>query len=138
MKIVRYYTTQSGVLYPIELDSELVQHVRWHRTETLKIEIWPFDLKIGPSTQIPYGKRKSDEDRVGEVIKLTDVFRAKRREEKERPNQETLIRFNETSTPYTQKFTKRDDARNRAYLSQKFSKRRQNSKKPPAQDDAPF
>jgi hypothetical protein len=138
MKIIRYYSTQSGVLYPIELDSELVQHIRWNRAETLKIEIWPFDLKIGPSTQIPYGKRKSDEDRVGEVIKLTDVFRAKRREEKERPNQETLIRFNETRTPYSEEFTKRDDARNRAYLSKKVSKRRKGCEEPPAQIDAPF
>jgi hypothetical protein len=136
MKIIRYYSTQSGVLYPIELDSELVQHIRWNRAETLKIEIWPFDLKIGPSTQIPYGTRKNKKKEwVREILHNTAEYRRKKAEG---PNQEPLIRFNEKSTPYTQEFTKRDDARNRAYLSSKFSKGRKNSKKPPTQTDAPF
>jgi len=137
MKIVRYYFTQSGVTYPIELDSELVQHVRWNRAETLKIELWPFDMKIGPSTQIPYG-RKQKENRVAAVIALTDQYRADKREKESWPNQKPLIRLNQESSPYSQEFTKRDDARNRAYLSQKLSQRRKNSKKSPTQDDAPF
>ena len=74
MKIVRYYWTQGGRLYPIELDSELVQHVKWNRAETLKVEIWPFDLKIGPFTQIPYGKTGKNQKYICIVVVILELY----------------------------------------------------------------
>jgi len=136
MKLVRYFWTQNGRIYPIELDSELVQHVRWNRAETLKVEVWPFDLKAGPSTQIPYGKHR--ETKRDSVREIRAILAENRRKKEEEPNQIPLIRLNETRTPYTEEFTKRDDARNRAYLSPKVPKRWKSGKRSPPQIDAPF
>jgi len=137
MKTVRYFWTEAGKLRQLNESDKLIQDVNWYKNETLKVEIWPFDLKIGPSTQIPYGKQKK-KDRVQELTELMDEYRAKRREKETWPNQEALIRVDKARTPYSEEFTKRDDARNRAYLSTKVSKRRKYSKRPPPQTDAPF
>ena len=136
MKTVRYFWAEDGKLHPIKESDDLIQKVRWYKDETLKVEIWPFDLKVGPTTQIPYGTRKNTKKEwVEEVLRYTAEYRRKKAE---RPNQESLIRLNETRTPYNEEFTKRDDARNRAYLSKKVSKRRKDSEGPPSQVDAPF
>lgn len=136
MKEIRYFWTENGKLVPLSLDDELIQNVKWHRNETLKVEIWPFDLKIGPCTQIPYGKhRETKSESVREIIRLTEEHR---REKAERPNQESFIRLNKTSSPYSTEFTKRDDARNRTHLSKRVPKRRTDSEESPTQADAPF
>ena len=136
MKTVRYFWTENGKLVPIDKNDKLIQQIKWQRNETLKIEIWPFDLKIGPTKQIPYEtKRQTSRERINEIIEIN----RKHREEKEaRPNQEPLIRFNETSTPYSQQFTKRDDARNRAHLSKELPKRRKGGEESPSQTETPF
>jgi hypothetical protein len=136
MKTVRYFWVENGKLRSIEESDRLIQEVKWHKDETLKVEIWPFDLKVGPSTQIPHGKQKrTKQDWADEVKRGTAEYR---RERDERPNQETLLRVNQTRTPYSQEFTKRDDARNRAYLSAPVPKRRRGGKNTSTQDDAPF
>lgn len=136
MKQVRYFWFEDGKLRQINESHELIRNVNWHKDETLKIEKWPFDLKIGPCTQIPYGKRtQTKKGWKEEVLRNTTEYR---REKAERPDQEPLIRFNETRTPYSEEFTKRDDARNRSHLSKGIPKRRKDSKETPPQDDAPF
>lgn len=134
MKNIRYFFIEQGKLIPIEATDPLIQKVKWHKDETLKIEVWPFDLKIGP-TSIPYQPKNKKHDAITHII---DILRAKRAKKDARPGQEFLLRLNQTSTPYTTQFTKRDDARNRAYLSSKFSTRREDGQKPPTQDDTPF
>ena len=136
MKKIIYYWTQHGHLRELLPTDKLVQGIKWHKDETLKIEVWPFDLKIGPCTQIPYGASKQKKQQwVKEILANTAEYR---REKAEGPNQEPLIRLNEARTPYSEEFTKRDDARNRAYLSKEVSKRRTGSKESLTQDDAPF
>lgn len=136
MKVIQYFWTEGGKLFPIDKTHDLIQKVKWQKDETLKVEVWPFDLKIGPCTQIPYGThRKNKRDAVEEVIR---IIAENRREKEERPNQETLIRLNQARTPYSEEFTKRDDARNRAYLSKGVPKGRKSGERPPTQDDAPF
>jgi hypothetical protein len=136
VKTVRYFIAIDGEIKPLEATDKLIQKVKWHKDETLKIEVWPFDLKIGPCTQVPYGKRQNTKRNwANEVLRNTAEYR---REKAERPNQEPLIRLNEARTPYSEEFTKRDDARNRAYLSSRVSKGRRDSKNTSAQDDAPF
>jgi hypothetical protein len=136
MKKITYYWTEGGRLTEIDPSHKLIQGIRWHKDETLKIEVWPFDLKIGPCTQIPYAASKQKKQQwVKEIRANTAEYR---REKAEGSNQEPLIRIDKTSSPYSQEFTKRDDARNRAHLSQKLPKGRAASKDTSTQDDAPF
>ena len=136
MKKITYYWTQHGHLRELHPTDKLVQGIKWHKDETLKIEVWPFDLKIGPCTQIPYGASKQKKQQwVKEILANTAEYR---REKAERPNQEPLLRINQESSPYSQEFTKRDDARNRAHLSPPIPKRRRRGEDTPPQDDAPF
>lgn len=136
MKDIRYFWTENGKLTPLDENDKLIQNVKWHKDETLKVEIWPFDLKIGPCTQIPYGtRRQTKRDWVKEVLRNTEQYR---REKEERSNQESLIRLDEARSPYSAEFTKRDDARNRAYLSKKVPKGREDSEEPSSQTETPF
>lgn len=135
MKIVRYFFAEDGVLWPLDKSHQAVQETKWHRDETLKIELWPFDLKIGP-TKIPYESKYKRGGRVAEIIALTTESRRQR--EEAWANKTSVIRLNQESSVYSQEFTKRDDARNRAYLSKKVPKRRKDSEEPPTQTDAPF
>lgn len=136
MKRVRYFWVEDGKLKQVDESHRLIQDIPWHKDETLKIENWPFDLKVGPCTQIPYGKPKqTKKDWKEEVLRNTAEYR---REKAERPDQKPLIRFDETRTPYSEEFTKRDDARNRSDLSQRIPKGWEDSKETPPQDDAPF
>ena len=132
MKTVRYFFAEDGQLCPIDESNELIQKVRWHKDETLKVEIWPFDLKIGPCTQIPYGKRRQ------KFATTLEQFINRPEEERKRPYQKTILWLDQARTPYSEEFTKRDVARNRAYLSPKVPKRRRGSKNTSTQDDAPF
>ena len=133
MKRIRYFWAEGGKLYQIKEADKLIQDVKWHPDETLKVEIWPFDLKIGP-TRVPYKNNKKQ----NAYKELIDILTANRAEKDARPSQKSLIRLNQTSAPYSEEFTKRDDARNRTYLSPRIPKGRKNRKEPPAQDDAPF
>ncbi len=130
MKQVRYFLADAGKLKPIDILHPLIQGPRWHKDETLKIEMWPFDLKIGPCTQIPYGKKKQEQS-VEEFINRPES-------ERKGPNQKAFVRFDQARTPYSEEFTRRDDARNRAHISSKIPKGWKNRKVPSAQDDAPF
>lgn len=135
MKKVRYFSAEDGVLWPLDESHKAIQETNWERDETLKIELWPFDLKIGP-TKIPYETKYKRGGRVKEIITLT--AESKRKREEAWSNQTSLIRLNQESSVYSQEFTKRDDARNRAYLSKKVPKGRKDSEEPPTQNDAPF
>lgn len=132
MKTVQYFWAENGVLTPLKESHKLIQKIKWHKDETLKLEIWPFDLKVGPCTQIPYGKRKQKFDTT------LEQFLNRPEEERKRPYQKSVVWLDQESSPYTQEFTKRDDARNRAYLSPKLPKRRRGGKGTSTQDDAPF
>lgn len=133
MKRIRYFWAEGGKLHHIDETDKLIQDVKWHPDETLKVEIWPFDLKIDP-TRVPYKNNKKQ----NAYQELIDILTANRAEKNARPSQKSLIRLNQTSAPYSEEFTKRDDARNRTYLSPRIPKGRKNRKEPPAQDDAPF
>jgi len=134
MKTVQYFWTEGGTLFPIEESDELIQNTPWWREETLKIELWPFDMKVG-TTRIPLNKTYEKQNRVEEITRRTSEYR---RDKDARPNQIPLIRVDETGTPYSSEFTKRDDARSRAHLSKEISRGRKNSKESPPQADAPF
>lgn len=131
MKKYRYFWAESGRLWPIEETSKLL-HTSWHKDETLKIELWPFDLKIGPTGIPNFMKREYDKQ------KQEERYTREQADYQARRNQEPLLRLNKTSSPYSEESSKRDDARNRTHLSKRVSERRKNRKKPPAQDDAPF
>jgi hypothetical protein len=136
VKVIQYFWIEGGKLFPIDESHDLIKKVKWQRDETLKIEVWPCDLKLGPCTQIPYGNRKQRGKRVKEIIELT--ARSKQLREETWSNNTSKLWVDKTRTPYSEEFTKRDDARNRAYLSKGIPKGRKTSEIPPTQDDAPF
>ncbi len=139
MKFVRHYYTELGTLRILQEDDKLLQ-LKWFADETLKIEVWPRELRISPCRQIPYrlnsGSKKKEY--VKEILRGMEEYRARKADEATWPNQAPLIRIDKTSTPYTQEFTRHDDARNRAYLSKKVPKRRGGGEESSPQTDAPF
>lgn len=118
MRVVQYYRIQAGVLRKIEEQEAIAL---WNEIlfQALLLDLWPQDLRLRPCTSVPLKKQyeTGKETRVEQIIRLN-------REEKERSDQGVLVRINKASSPYAEEFTKRDDARNRAYLSKKVPKRR--------------
>lgn len=136
MRIIQYFVVQDGGLILLDEKDPIVQEWDGIDNQALTIEVWPQDLRLKPCRRVPLDKdyETGKESRVDEIIRLN----RETREQNPRNDQGVLVRVNKASSPYAQEFTKRDDARNRAYLSQKVSKRRKKGQIPPAQADAPF
>lgn len=139
MKFIRHYFTDQGKLEVIDKEHPLLK-VKWFAEETLKVEFWPRELKIGPCRKIPYDLSSNSKKKqyVKEIIKGMGEYRARKADKATWPNQTPLIRVNETRTPYSEEFTRHDDARNRAHLSKSVPKRRKDSEDSSPQTDAPF
>jgi hypothetical protein len=139
MKSVRHYYTEQGTLKLLEEGDKLLTLI-WLDNETLKIEVWPRELKISPCRQIPYqlNSQSKKKEYVEKILRGTAEYRARKADEATWPNQTPLIRVDQASTPYTQEFARFNDSRSRPHLSKKLSQGRRNSQKSPPQTDAPF
>jgi len=124
MKHIQHFWVENGQLKKLDVTDKLLG-INWQKNETLKVEVWPFDLKAGPFTNLPYEpSRNKKKEYVEEILANTAEYR---RAKEERQYQTPVIRVDQTCTPYSEESTAYNESRGWPDIPKEVPERRSDS-----------